>query len=85
LFQASVIESSQFLQSRTFQSDDPRRIVDGMSDASSAGWIMTSVASLDPVFTAQLITYLRMTRLRVGLLVNFSQPKLVDRLERIVL
>jgi GxxExxY protein len=44
-----------------------------------------SVANLDPVFTAQLITYLRMTRLRVGLLVNFSRPKLIDGLKRVVL
>lgn len=44
-----------------------------------------SVANLDPIFTAQLITYLRMTKLRVGLLVNFNRPKLVDGLKRVVL
>jgi GxxExxY protein len=44
-----------------------------------------SVANLEPIFTAQLITYLRMTRLRVGLLLNFNRPKLIDGLKRIVL
>ena len=44
-----------------------------------------SVAHLDPLFTAQVITYLRMTKLRVGLLINFGQPKLIEGLKRIVL
>jgi GxxExxY protein len=44
-----------------------------------------SVAHLEPVFTAQLLTYLRITGLRVGLLLNFNAPKLVDGLKRVVL
>ena len=44
-----------------------------------------SVSHLEPVFTAQVITYLRLTNLRVGLLLNFNAPKLVDALKRIVL
>jgi len=42
------------------------------------------VAYLDPIFTAQLVTYLRITKLRVGLLLNFNRPKL-DGIKRIVL
>jgi GxxExxY protein len=44
-----------------------------------------SVSRLEPVFTAQLVTYLRLTRLRVGLLLNFNAPKLIDGLKRVVL
>jgi GxxExxY protein len=40
---------------------------------------------LEPVFTAQVVTYLRLTKLRVGLLLNFNASKLVDGLKRVVL
>jgi hypothetical protein len=30
------------------------------------------------------VTYLRLTNLRVGLIVNFNAPKLVDGLKRVV-
>lgn len=40
---------------------------------------------LEPVFTAQVVTYLRLTQLRVGLLLNFNAPKLIDGLKRVVL
>lgn len=44
-----------------------------------------SVSHLEPVFTAQVVTYLRLTQLRVGLLLNFNAPKLIDGLKRVVL
>jgi|SRR5688572_18405821 len=44
-----------------------------------------SVSRLEPVFTAQVVTYLRLTNLRVGLLLNFNAPKLIDGLKRVVL
>jgi len=44
-----------------------------------------SVSHLEPVFTAQVVTYLRLTNLRVGLLLNFNAPKLIDGLKRVVL
>ena len=44
-----------------------------------------SVARLDPLFQAQLISYLRTTGLRAGLLVNFNSELLKDGLKRIVL
>lgn len=37
-----------------------------------------SVVRMEPVFTAQLLTYLRITGLRVGLLMNFNQNVLKD-------
>ena len=44
-----------------------------------------SVSRIEPVFTAQLVTYLRLTKLRVGLILNFNTPKLIDGLKRVVL
>jgi len=44
-----------------------------------------AVASLEPIFTAQLVTYLRITELRVGLLLNFNRPRLMDGIKRVVL
>jgi GxxExxY protein len=44
-----------------------------------------SVSRLEPVFTAQVVTYLRLTKLRVGLILNFNAPKLIDGLKRVVL
>ena len=44
-----------------------------------------SVARLVPVFTSQLVSYLKVTGLRVGLLLNFNCPKMVHGIKRIVL
>jgi GxxExxY protein len=44
-----------------------------------------AVSHLDPIFTAQLVTYLRVTKLRVGLLMNFNRPKLMEGIKRVVL
>ena len=44
-----------------------------------------SVLRYEPVFTAQMLTYLRITGLRVGLLLNFNNPVLRDGIKRIVL
>ena len=44
-----------------------------------------AVANLEPIFTAQLLTYLRITGLRVGLLLNFNRSKLMDGIKRVVL
>lgn len=43
-----------------------------------------SVLRMEPVFTAQLLTYLRITSLRVGLLLNFNQNVLKDGIKRVV-
>jgi GxxExxY protein len=44
-----------------------------------------SVDHLDPVHRAQLLSYLRASKLRAGLLLNFNVPVLQDGLKRIVL
>ncbi len=44
-----------------------------------------SVASLAPLHDAQTLTYLRMSGLAVGLLLNFNVPRLKDGLRRFVL
>ena len=41
-----------------------------------------SVASLLPVFEAQLLTYLHVTRCPAGLLINFNVPRLMDGVKR---
>ena len=36
------------------------------------------------VYTAQVLTYLRLTNLKLGLVVNFGQERLIDGLDRVV-
>jgi GxxExxY protein len=43
-----------------------------------------SVESMHPVYTAQLITYLKLMRLKLGYLVNFNETLLKDGFKRIV-
>jgi GxxExxY protein len=45
---------------------------------------MKSVDSLHPVHLAQVVSYLRLTRLRLGLLVNFNVPILKQGIRRVV-
>ena len=40
---------------------------------------------MHPIYTAQLLTYLKLTGLRRGLLVNFNVPLIRDGIRRIVL
>jgi GxxExxY protein len=40
---------------------------------------------LAPIFEAQLLTYMRLTECRVGLLMNFNVPVLKDGIKRLVL
>lgn len=46
---------------------------------------LKAVEKLIPVHEAQLLTYLRLTRTHVGLLINFNMPVLKDGLKRMVL
>jgi len=43
------------------------------------------VKELAPVFEAQLLTYMKLTECRVGLLINFNVPVLKDGIKRLVL
>jgi len=43
------------------------------------------VASLIPAHDAQILTYLRMSHIRVGLLMNFHAPRLKDGLRRFIM
>ncbi|OFW45739.1 MAG: hypothetical protein A3J29_16235 [Acidobacteria bacterium RIFCSPLOWO2_12_FULL_67_14b] len=44
-----------------------------------------SVANYDPVFSAQMLTYLKVTGLKTGLLLNFNRPVLKDGIKRFAL
>jgi GxxExxY protein len=46
---------------------------------------LKSVERFDPVFEAQLLTYLKLAKLRVGLLINFNSRLLRDGVKRFVL
>jgi GxxExxY protein len=38
----------------------------------------------DDIFKSQLLTYLRLTRLKLGLLINFGKPMVKDGIHRVV-
>lgn len=44
-----------------------------------------AVASLEAIHEAQLLSYLRLTKCRVGLLINFNSPVLKSGIKRMVL
>ena len=44
-----------------------------------------AVEKTNPVFEAQLLTYLKLTGRRVGLLINFNVPVIRDGIKRVVL
>jgi GxxExxY protein len=43
-----------------------------------------AVMKIEPVHEAQLLTYLRLSRLTCGLLINFNTPVLIQGLRRVV-
>lgn len=45
---------------------------------------LKSVEKMHPIFEAQLITYLRLSKVRLGFLINFNVPHLKDGIKRIV-
>ena len=45
---------------------------------------LKSVESLSPIHTAQVLTYLKLARKPVGLLINFNVPVLKDGVKRIL-
>lgn len=45
---------------------------------------LKSVEKMNPVYEAQLISYLRLSKVRLGFLINFNVPHLKDGIKRIV-
>lgn len=45
---------------------------------------LKSVETLAPVFYKQVLTYLKITNIKLGLLINFNEPLLRDGIKRIV-
>ncbi len=45
---------------------------------------LKSVEKMNPVYDAQLMTYLRLSKVRLGFLINFNVPHLKDGIKRIV-
>ena len=45
---------------------------------------LKSVDILHPVFEAQLLTYLKLSDKKLGLLINFNVPKLIDGFKRLI-
>ena len=43
-----------------------------------------SVLELHPVFYSQVLTYLKLTNIKLGLLINFNTPLIKDGIHRIV-
>jgi len=45
---------------------------------------LKSIDALLPIHQAQLLTYLKLTGLKLGLLINFNVPVLKDGIKRVV-
>lgn|SRR5215510_14951057 len=68
--------------------DRDRKIVGQRIDLIVEGAVIVevkSVARFDPIFQAKMISYLRTTGFRAGLLVNFNAGLLKEGLKRVVL
>jgi GxxExxY protein len=46
---------------------------------------LKAVDRVDPVFKAQVLSYLKLTGKKLGLLINFNVPILKDRVRRVIL
>jgi GxxExxY protein len=46
---------------------------------------LKSIESLEPIHDAQLLTYLKLTGLKVGLLINFNVPVLKEGIRRLII
>ena len=46
---------------------------------------LKAVEKMDPVFEAQILSYLRLTGKKLGLLINFNTPILIKGIKRIIL
>jgi GxxExxY protein len=46
---------------------------------------LKAVERMDPVFKAQILSYMRMTNKKLGLLINFNVPYLKEGIQRVIL
>ena len=46
---------------------------------------LKSVEEIQPIHKAQILTYMRLSDIKVGLLINFNVSKLTDGIKRFVL
>lgn len=46
---------------------------------------LKAVEAIIPVHKAQLLTYLKLTRCRLGLLINFNVPRIKEGIQRVIL
>jgi len=46
---------------------------------------LKAVETMHPVFTAQILTYLKLTGKRLGFLINFNVPLIKDGIQRLIL
>ena len=46
---------------------------------------LKAVETMNPVFMAQLLTQLKLTQKRLGFLINFNVPRMVDGIQRVIL
>ena len=46
---------------------------------------LKAVEAMQPLFDAQVLTYLKLTKQRLGLLINFNVPRIKDGIKRLVL
>ena len=46
---------------------------------------LKAVEPILPIHQAQLLTYMKLSGIRIGLLINFYQPRLIDGLKRFIL
>jgi GxxExxY protein len=51
---------------------------------SLVGLELKALPALDRIHTAQLLSYLKPTGLRLGLLLNFGQPRMLSGIRRLV-
>lgn len=45
---------------------------------------LKAVETMNPIFEAQILSYLKLSKIEVGLLINFHVPRLKDGVKRIV-
>ena len=89
LCEALTGEKISFARQRTFQVAF-RGVAVGKyrPDLIVANTVVVEVKSVDrliPLFTSQVISYLKLTELRVGLILNFNVPRLTHGIKRVVL